>query len=64
MESNNNPEVELIHVHVCPECRGASRREEPDGTPDTNGIFHCSRCGHEGPLNDRILSVNDKRLKA
>ena len=63
MSSNNDPDDELVHVHVCAVCGHASRREEPDGTPDTRGIFHCSKCGHEGPLNDRILNVNDARLE-
>ena len=62
MHSNNDHEVEMIHVHVWLECGHASRREESDGTPDTRGILHCSRCGHEGPLNDRVLDINDPRL--
>jgi hypothetical protein len=64
MSLNDAPQVELVHVHVCALCGHAARREDPDGSPDSRGIFHCSRCGHEGPLNDRILDVNDARLKS
>ncbi len=58
------PDTEFVHVHICSACGHAARREDPDGTPDTFGILHCSRCGHEGPLNDRIVDVNDERLRS
>jgi hypothetical protein len=61
-DKNRNPE--LIHAHVCTACGHAARREEPDGTPDTSGILHCSKCGHEGPLNVRIIEADDPRLKS
>ena len=64
MGPENESTVELVHVHVCAACGHASRREDPDGTPDARGIFCCSKCEHEGPLNDRILGVNDARLKS
>jgi ribosomal protein L37AE/L43A len=49
----------LVHVHVCHSCGRASRREDRDGTPDAFGVFHCSSCGHEGPLRVQIMSESD-----
>jgi len=53
----------LIHVHVCLKCGRASRREDPDGTPDVAGVFHCSQCEHEGPLNEAVIEETDERLR-
>jgi len=55
-------DVQLIHAHICTGCGRASRREDSDGMPDAAGVFHCSRCGHEGPLNEAIIEESDERL--
>ena len=55
-------DVQLVHSHICTVCGRAARREDPDGMPDAAGVFHCSRCGHEGPLNEAIIEERDERL--
>ena len=52
----------FVSVHVCIACGNVTRREEKDGSADANGVFHCSICGHAGPLNDRIVGDDDARL--
>jgi hypothetical protein len=52
----------LVHVHACGSCGRASRREERDGTPDAFGVFHCSSCGHGGPLRVQIMSESDAEV--
>jgi predicted RNA-binding Zn-ribbon protein involved in translation (DUF1610 family) len=42
---------ELSHFHACVHCGNVSRRDEFDGTPVATGIYPCSKCGHDGPLN-------------
>jgi hypothetical protein len=58
-----NAIVQLIHVHICMGCGRVSRRDDPDGIPDSTGIFRCTTCGHEGPLNVHVLDARDSRLK-
>ena len=53
----------LVDVHVCHSCGRASRREERDGTPDAFGVFHCSSCGHAGPLRVQIMSEADAEMR-
>jgi len=53
----------LVHVHVCNSCGRASRREERDGTPDAFGVYHCSSCGHAGPLRVQIMSETDADMR-
>jgi hypothetical protein len=53
---------EPIHVHICTSCGNVSRRDDPDGVPDLTGVFRCSQCGHEGPLNIQIIDSDDPRL--
>jgi predicted RNA-binding Zn-ribbon protein involved in translation (DUF1610 family) len=62
-KNENSVVLSLIHVHICPRCGRASRREDPDGMPDAAGVFHCSQCGHEGPLNDAVIEETDERLR-
>ena len=52
----------FVSVHVCTACDRMTRREEEDGSADANGVFHCSVCGHAGPLNDQIVAEDDSRL--
>jgi hypothetical protein len=54
---------QLVHVHICVVCGRVSRREDPDGMPDAAGVFHCSQCGHEGPLNEAVIEETDERLR-
>jgi predicted RNA-binding Zn-ribbon protein involved in translation (DUF1610 family) len=65
MDSQNIAKVGsiFIHAHVCPSCGFASRRDEPGGTPDASGIFHCPKCGHQGPLKDEIVIEDDPRFR-
>jgi hypothetical protein len=58
-----NAIVQLIHVHICTSCGRVSRRDDPDGIPDSTGIFRCTTCGHDGPLNVHVLDAGDSRLK-
>ena len=44
----------LIHVHVCVRCGHARRREEITGPEMASGIFQCSKCDANGPLNVEI----------
>jgi len=53
----------LVHMHVCASCGRASRRDEPDGTPDACGVLHCSSCGHAGPLNVQIVCETDPAIR-
>ena len=46
----------LVPVHVCLGCGKPSRRSETDGVPNPSGVFKCSDCGYEGPLNIEIRS--------
>jgi hypothetical protein len=41
--------------------RADERRAEKSGMvrPDAFGVFHCSSCGHEGPLRVQIMSESD-----
>jgi ribosomal protein L37AE/L43A len=61
--SESRVAIQLIHAHICPKCDRASRREDPDGVPDAAGVFHCSQCGHEGPLNEAIIEETDARFR-
>ena len=52
-----------IHVHLCSCCGKVSKRDEPDGSPDSMGAFQCSTCGHVGLLNLLIVEETDPRLQ-
>lgn len=54
----DTPPDPLIHVHVCVHCGGAFRREEFEDRAQTTGIYLCSKCGKEEPLNIQIRAVN------
>lgn len=53
--SNND----LSHFHACVHCGSLYRREEFDSTTITTGIYPCSKCGLDGPLNIVIRNVDD-----
>ena len=55
----NGKETRLFHIHVCVHCGSLYRREEYEGRPLTSGVFFCTRCGLEGPLNVEIREVTD-----
>jgi hypothetical protein len=40
-----------IHVHVCIHCESAFRREECSDQAQLTGIYRCSHCGSDSPLN-------------
>lgn len=48
----------FIHVHVCVHCGGVFRREEFEDRAQTTGIYPCSKCGKEGPLNIEIRAID------
>ena len=48
---------ELSHFHACVHCGSISRREEFDGSCVTTGVYPCSKCGQDGPLNIVIQVV-------
>ena len=43
--------LELSHFHACVHCGNVSRRDEFDGTAVATGIYPCTKCGQDGPLN-------------
>ena len=47
-------EALFIHVHVCLNCGQILRREEADSREVASGMFHCSKCNCDGPLNIEI----------
>lgn len=57
MSDSNGHMRELHHFHVCVHCGSIFRREEFVGREITSGIYHCSRCGLDGPLNIEIREV-------
>jgi predicted RNA-binding Zn-ribbon protein involved in translation (DUF1610 family) len=59
MSNSNKTNHSLIHVHVCVHCGSAFRREEYMGRAITSGIYHCPKCGLDGPLNIEIHEVED-----
>jgi len=58
-ENPNSQASKLIHVHVCVNCNSLFRRETFEGRALTSGIFHCSACGFEGPLNMEMRTVQE-----
>jgi hypothetical protein len=59
IESFNQSNRLLLHVHVCIHCGNPFRREEVEGRAHTTGLFLCPKCEVEGPLNIEIREVND-----
>lgn len=59
-EKSNQPNRLLLHVHVCVHCGNPFRREEVEGRVHTTGLFLCSKCKVEGPLNIEIHEVDDE----
>ncbi len=57
MSTPNAMNISLLHFHVCIHCASAFRREEVEGRVHTTGIFVCSTCGKEGPLNIEIREI-------
>ncbi len=55
----NESQSSLLHVHVCLYCASTFRREEVEGRVHTTGLFLCTKCGREGPLNIEIREMND-----
>ncbi len=58
-QDSHNPLSALLHFHVCVHCGSAFRREEYIGRAITSGIYHCPKCGLDGPLNIEIREVED-----
>ena len=52
-------EPHFIHVHVCIHCGYLLRREEVDGLQVASGIFHCSKCDLDAPLNVEIRDATE-----
>jgi hypothetical protein len=55
-KGTNHP---LLHFQVCIHCGSAFRREGIEGRAITSGIFPCTRCGVEGPLNIEIRETDE-----
>jgi predicted RNA-binding Zn-ribbon protein involved in translation (DUF1610 family) len=49
---------ELAQYHACVHCGSVSRRDEFDGTAVATGIYPCTKCGLDGPLNIVIQDVD------
>jgi hypothetical protein len=59
MASNSDsPKRELSQFHACIHCGSVFRREEFDGTAVATGIYPCTKCGQDGPLNIVIRDVD------
>ncbi len=63
MNNAGKSDMKLLHVHVCVHCGSVFRREELEGRPNTTGIYPCSKCGVEGPLNIEIREVDASGLE-
>jgi predicted RNA-binding Zn-ribbon protein involved in translation (DUF1610 family) len=50
---------QFIHVHVCRHCGYLVGREEVDSRQVASGMFHCPKCGLEGPLNVEIRDISE-----
>lgn len=59
MSKSDRPSRVLNHFHVCVHCGSAFRREEYESRALTSGIYHCPKCGLEGPLNVVIREDED-----
>lgn len=57
MNDSNLPRPKFLHFHVCVHCSSAFRREEFSSRAITSGIYHCPKCGLDGPLNVEIRKV-------
>ena len=55
---SNSSQRELSQFHACIHCGNVSRRDEFDGTAVATGIYPCTKCGHDGPLNIVIRDVD------
>ena len=52
MEDNTDKSLyPLLYVHIWAHCSAVFRREQVEGRVHTIGLFICSNCGKEGPLN-------------
>lgn len=59
MSNSDEHDPKLNHFHVCLHCGSAFRREEYVGRAITSGIYHCPKCGLDGPLNIVIREIKD-----
>ena len=59
MSDSDEHKRELHHFHVCVHCGSAFRRDEYIGRAISSGIYHCPKCGLDGPLNIEIREVED-----
>jgi hypothetical protein len=50
-------ETGLIHLHICIHCGHARQREEVGEGEVNSGIFRCTKCGIDGPLNIEIQNL-------
>ena len=58
-EEETPTEQTFVPVHVCLRCGKSSRRADVEGAPTPSGIFRCSVCGYEGPLNIEIRGLDE-----
>ncbi len=57
--TDESKDRDLPLLHVCVHCGSVFRREEYIGRAITSGIYHCPKCGLDGPLNIEIREVED-----
>lgn len=48
----------FVPVHVCVRCGNVAHREEFEDRAQTTGIYPCTKCGKEGPLNIEIRAAD------
>jgi len=51
-------DVSLVHLHTCIHCGHSRSREEVEDREVSSGIFHCPKCGLDGPLNIEIRDLS------
>jgi predicted nucleic acid-binding Zn-ribbon protein len=57
VNDSDEHDPKLNHFHVCVHCGSAFRREEYVGRAITSGIYHCPKCGLDGPLNVEVREI-------
>lgn len=55
MDHSRKSGISLMHYHQCVHCGHLHRREDCSTRAVSSGIYPCTRCGQDSPLNLVIL---------